>query len=353
MHSIARLVPIAVFGALAMVLSCAESPDDPNDSQDSTVVSEASSPPDTPRSKPEPEAVPADEEIRIVFVTHGQSSDPFWSVVINGAGDAAADLGVAVEYHAPLRFDMVEMSDRIAATVASRPDGLVVSIPDAAALNAAIRDAIDTGIPVVSINSGGDVYRDLGVLAHIGQTEYEAGYESGVRLARAGVRQALCVNHEVGNTALDERCKGFRDALEERRAVAYALVVNLADPDDTQQRIAGAITTGPAIDGILTLGPNGAAPALAALRQTGKIREVALATFDLSPEVLEAIRDGEMNFAVDQQQYLQGYLPVVFLVKYLETGTIPGGGDVIRTGPSFVTQDTAADVIDLSARGIR
>ncbi len=352
MQSITRLVPIAVLGAITVVSSCAESPDDSDVSADPAVVGEVS-PPDTSRSEPEPDAISADEEIRIVFVTHGQSSDPFWSVVINGAGDAAADLGVAVEYHAPLKFDMVEMSDRIAATVASRPDGLVVSIPDAAALDAAIRDAIDGGIPVVSINSGGDVYRDLGVLAHIGQTEYEAGYESGVRLARAGVRQALCVNHEVGNTALDERCRGFRDALGERSAVAYALVVNLADPDDTQQRIAGAITTGPAIDGILTLGPNGAAPALAALRQTGRTGEVALATFDLSPEVLAAIRDGEMNFAVDQQQYLQGYLPVVFLVKYLETGTIPGGGDVIRTGPGFVTQETAADVIDLSARGIR
>ena len=352
MHSITRLVPIAVFAALAVMSSCAESADDRTELADGAAVGEAS-PPDTSRSESEPEVVPADEEIRIVFVTHGQSSDPFWSVVVNGAGDAAADLGVAVEYHAPLKFDMVEMSDRIAAVVASRPDGLVVSIPDVAALDAAIRDAIDAGIPVVSINSGGDVYRDLGVLAHIGQTEYEAGYESGVRFARAGVRQALCVNHEVGNTALDQRCKGFRNALEERRAVAYALVVNLADPDDAQQRIAGAITTGPAIDGILTLGPNGAAPALAALRQTGKIGEMALATFDLSPEVLEAIRDGEMNFAVDQQQYLQGYLPVVFLVKYLETGTMPGGGDVIRTGPGFVSQETAADVIDLSARGIR
>jgi simple sugar transport system substrate-binding protein len=350
MCSLSRFISIITVGMLAVASSCADSPDDRTESTDSAVVGEPS-PSDT--ASPEPEPSPKDEEIRIVFVTHGQSSDPFWSVVINGAGDAAADLGVAVEYHAPLKFDMVEMNDRIAAAVATRPDGLVVSIPDGAALGAAIRDAIRAGVPVVSINSGGDVYSDLGVLAHIGQTEYEAGYESGLRLARAGVHQALCVNHEVGNTALDQRCKGFRDALGERRAVAYALVVNLADPDDTQQRIVGAITSGPAIDGILTLGPNGAAPALAALRQTGKIGEVPLATFDLSPEVLEAIRDGEMIFAVDQQQYLQGYLPVVFLVKYLETGTIPGGGDVIRTGPGFVTQDTAADVIDLSVRGIR
>jgi simple sugar transport system substrate-binding protein len=293
------------------------------------------------------------DSLQIVFVTHGQSADAFWSVVANGARDAARDLGVRVQHQAPARFDMVEMSNLIRATTAARPQGLVVSIPDAAALAGAIRAATDAGIPVISINSGADDYRDLGVLAHIGQTEYEAGVAGGERLAEAGVRRALCINHEVGNTSQDLRCRGLADALARSGADAAVLGVNLADPDDAQQRIAGALRADEDIDGMLALGPGGADPALAALRVTGRAGDVAFGTFDLTPRVLEAVRDGDMLFAIDQQQYLQGYLPVIMLVKYLETRALPGGGEVIRTGPGFVTRDDAAAVIELTERGIR
>lgn len=292
-------------------------------------------------------------DVRIVVVSHGQSSDPFWSVVARGARDAADDLGVAVDYQAPLRFDMVEMSDRIHAAVASRPAGLVVSIPDPAALGPAIRAAVEAGIPTVSINSGDDAWESLGALAHVGQTEYEAGAGAGRRLAGSGARRALCVNHEVGNAALDLRCRGFADALADSGASAEVLAVDLANPDDAEQRIAGALASDPQVDAVLTLGPAGAAPALAALGSLPAARSVRFATFDLSPEVLAAVRDGAALFAVDQQPYLQGYLPVVLLVTYLETGAIPGGGQVIRTGPGFVTGADAASVIDLSARGLR
>src|ERR671929_288283 len=112
---------------------------------------------------------------RIVVVTHGQASDPFWSVVKNGVDAGARDMNVSVEYQAPPRFDMVAMSQLIDAAVASNPDGLVVSIPDANALGPSIQRAVNAGIPVISINSGSDVAQSLGVLTHIGQTEFEAG----------------------------------------------------------------------------------------------------------------------------------------------------------------------------------
>jgi simple sugar transport system substrate-binding protein len=293
--------------------------------------------------------------VRIVFVTHGQSADPFWSVVANGAADAGRDLGVRVQYQAPARFDMVEMSNLIRATAAGRPHGLVVSIPDPAALADAIRAAAAAGIPIVSINSGADAYRELGVLAHVGQTEYEAGFAGGERLAQAGVRRALCINHEVGNAAQDQRCRGLADALAQQGSNASVLGVNLADPDDAQQRIANALRADAGIDGMLTLGPAGADPALAALASVRATRQrgVAFGTFDLTPRVLEAVRDGDMLFAIDQQQYLQGYLPVIMLVKHLETRTLPGGGDIIRTGPGFVTRNDAAAVMELTTRGIR
>jgi len=296
---------------------------------------------------------PERDTLRIVFVTHGQSSDPFWSVVANGANDAARDLGVQLQYQAPPSFDMIEQSNLIRSTTAARPHGLVVSIPDPDALRAAITAATGAGIPVISINSGADVYRQLGILAHVGQTEYEAGYAGGERLAAAGVRRALCINHEVGNSAQDQRCRGLTDALRKAGGSVRVLAVDLADPDDAQQRIAGALRTDPRLDGMLALGPAGADPALAALRATGRAGSVSFGTFDLTPRVLQALQAGDLLFAIDQQQYLQGYLPVVLLVKYLETGTLPGGGDIIRTGPGFVTRANAAAVLELTRRGIR
>ena len=298
-------------------------------------------------------ATQGEPETRIVVVTHGQSSDPFWSVVANGVDDAAKTLGIRVEYQAPPSFDMVRMSQLIDAAVAGRPSGLVVSVPDADALGASIRAAVAAGIPALSINSGDDAWRKLGLLAHVGQTEYEAGRAAGARFAAAGARRVLCVNHEVGNSALDLRCRGLGDALRASGGMMQVLAVTLADPEDAAQRIRGALARDPAVDGVLALGPPASVPMLAALRTTGRLGQVSAATFDLSRDVLDAIRDGKLLFAIDQQPYLQGYLGVLLLAKYLDTRAIPGGGEIIRTGPSFVTRETAADVIALTEKGVR
>ncbi len=295
-----------------------------------------------------------DDQIRIEVVSHGQASDPFWSVVQNGVQDAAAAMGVTANYSAPTTFDMVAMAQLIDTAVASQPDGIVVSIPDADALGPSIEAAVAAGIPVVSMNSGSDTYKSLGVLTHVGQTEYEAGVGGGERMAAAGVTKALCVNQEVGNAALDLRCQGFADALEKAGGTSTVIAVDLGDPAGSQATIESALTNDPDVNGMLTLGPTGAAPALMALDDMGLTGTVQLATFDLSPEVLQAIVDGKMLFAIDQQQYLQGYLPIVFLTLYnRDGGLMPGGGGVTLTGPGFVTADNAQAVIDLSAQGIR
>jgi simple sugar transport system substrate-binding protein len=289
---------------------------------------------------------------RIVVITHGQASDPFWSVVKRGVDQAAADMRVTVEYQAPATFDMVAMSQLIDAAVASKPNGLVVSVPDADALSKSIEGAIAAGIPVISINSGSDVASKLGVLAHIGQTEYEAGFGGGERMAADGAKNALCVNQEVGNAGLDLRCQGFTDAMTKAGGKVTVLAVDLADPTGSQNKITAALTADATIDSVLTLGPTGAAPALASLKELGKLGQIKLATFDLSPEVLEAVKNGEMLFAIDQQQYTQGYLAVVYMTLYLENLNTPGNL-LVPTGPGFVTKDTAERVIALSAAGTR
>lgn len=289
---------------------------------------------------------------RIVVVTHGQASDPFWSVVKNGVDQAAADMRVTVEYQAPSTFDMVAMAQLIDAAVASEPDGLVVSVPDADALGPSIQAAVAAGIPVISINSGSDVAEQFGVLAHVGQTEYEAGFGGGQRMAAAGATNALCVNQEVGNAALDLRCQGFTDAMAESGGTVSVLAVDLADPTGSGNRISAALSEDETIDAIFTLGPTGAAPALQVLTDEGMLGTIKLATFDLSPDVLQAVADGNMLFAIDQQQYVQGYLPIVYLTLYLENLNTPGNL-LVPTGPGFVTADNAARIIELSAAGTR
>jgi simple sugar transport system substrate-binding protein len=291
-------------------------------------------------------------DLRFVVVTHGQASDPFWSVAANGVQAAADDMGVQVEYQAPETFDMVAMSQLIDAAVASEPDGLVVSIPDADALGPSIQAAVDAGIPVISMNSGSDVFADLGVLVHVGQTEFEAGLIAGQRFAEEGVQNPVCINQEVGNVALDLRCEGFFEGLGIQGDI---IPVDLADPTGAQETIAGELQANADVDGILTLGPTGAEPTLAALDEAGLLGEIAFATFDMSPRVLEEIDAGNMLFAIDQAQYLQGYLPVVLLTKFLETGALPLGSvdRVILTGPQIVTQELAADVVSFSEEGLR
>ena len=287
-------------------------------------------------------------DIEIAVVTHGQASDPFWSVVQNGVNQAGEDLGVTVTYNAPEEFDMVALAQLIEAAVADAPDGIVISNPDPDALSDAIQSAHDAGIPILSINSGSDAFAELGLLTHIGQTEFEAGVGAGERMAEAGVTNAICVNQEVGNVALDLRCEGFAEGLGD--VPSEVIAVDLTDPTGAQAAIEAAISEDDTIDGILTLGPTGAAPALLALEGNDAVQ---LATFDLSPEVLTAIDEGTMLFAIDQQQYLQGYLGVQVMTLFVQYGLVPGGGDLIRTGPGFVTSDTAAQVIELSEQGIR
>lgn len=289
----------------------------------------------------------AQEDIRIVVVSHGQASDPFWSVVKNGVDQAQDDLDISVEYLAPDTFDMVRMAQLIETAIASDPDGLVVSIPDPDALGPAIEDAIASGIPVISMNSGSDVRAALGVSAHVGQTEYEAGYGGGERMAAAGVSAAICVNHEVGNVALDTRCQGFADGLGgDVQVVAVTM-----EPAEVRNRVSAFLTSNPDVEGILTIGPASAEPVLQMLEEEGLIGSVSLATFDLSPTVLEALDAGNMLFAIDQQQYLQGYLPIVILAQTVRYGVMPAG--TVQTGPGFVTPENAARVIALSAEGLR
>jgi simple sugar transport system substrate-binding protein len=304
-----------------------------------------------PTAQPAPKRQADDDTVRIAIVTHGQASSDFWAIVKNGGDAAARQMGIAVTYRSPDVYSVARMRRFIDEAVASRPDGLVVSIPTPA-LAGAIRRAVRAGIPVVSINSGSDIFRRLGVLAHVGQQEEPAGLAAGKRMADDGVRNALCLNHEPGNAGPDSRCRGFARAVRAAGGRVRVVRIDLRDTALAQRQVATALRDR-RVDGMLALSSDGGEAALRALAASGRAGDVQLGTFDLSPEVLRAVLGGRMRFAVDQQAYLQGYLPVVMLGELARYGLFAAEGRVIPTGPHFVTRGTAAQAIRLSQRGIR
>ena len=284
---------------------------------------------------------------QIVMITHGQAADPYWNIVRNGAEEAARQMGIKLEYRAPETFDMIRMAELIQSATNQRPAGIIVSIPDAAALGPSIQAAVKSGIPLVSINSGADVAVGLGSMIHIGQDEYETGKRVGERLKQAGARKVICVNHEVGNTALDARCKGVEDGF----AGAAAVLPTSNEYQEIKSKIAAALAGDKAIDALVTLSaPLAGDPAVESARDAG--RSIMVASFDLSPGFLEAIGRGEALFAVDPQAYLQGYLSTVLITNQVRYGLMPANS-LIESGPRFVTRDDAAKVLDLSKKAIR
>ena len=226
-----------------------------------------------------PAPASAQQNARVIVVTHGQANDPFWSVVKNGVTAAGQDMKVQVDYRAPETFDMVAMSQLIDAAVNQKPAGLIVSIPDASALGPAIQKAVAAGIPVISMNSGSDVSKKLGALLHVGQDEVDAGRIAGAKLKEMGGKVGICVNQEVGNVSLDLRCKGFSEGFGGK--VTVLPVSN--DPTDIRAKVKAALGADAAIDTILALGAGTAGePSVAAVKDAGKTG-VRVASFDSRP----------------------------------------------------------------------
>ena len=277
------------------------------------------------------------------------AEDAFWAVVEKGAKDAAATYGITLKSGGDL--DPAKQAQLVEDLVAAKVDGIFVSLANPDALKDAVKKAVDAGIPVITINSGVDVYKELGALTHIGQTEFVAGQGAGEKFNAAGATKALCVIHEEANIGLEQRCDGLKDTFKgevERFTVATTGVRDVAG---TVAAIQNKLIADPSIDAVLSLNPVIAMAARDAIKAAGGKQK--LATFDLSPDVLAAIEADEMLFAIDQQQYLQGYLPVVLLYLYKTNLNTVGGGLPVLTGPGFVDKSNAAQVKELAAKGTR
>ncbi|RLJ59907.1 monosaccharide ABC transporter substrate-binding protein (CUT2 family) [Litoreibacter meonggei] len=274
---------------------------------------------------------------RYVMITHTQGTDPFWPVVEKGGRDAAAAIGAEFEYNFAASGDMSDMAKLIEAATATQPDGIIVSLPDADALGGAIKSAADSGIPIVTINSGLESSKTVGALMHVGQPERLAGTSAGERAKAEGVTKGLCLNQEAFNTALVDRCSGYFDALG-----ADLNQIDVSnDVAQIKTRTAAAIQADPSIDGVLAVGPHVCEAAAEAIEEVGA--DVHLSCFDMTPGVINLIKDGKVQYTIDQQQRLQGYIPVIVLHLYnTNAGMLPGAN--VPSGPGFVDASNAAAV---------
>jgi simple sugar transport system substrate-binding protein len=286
-------------------------------------------------------------DIRIEMPTHMEAADPNTAIMQNGVERAAADLGVEAKFRGPQKFSIPEMQKIFDAAIAAKPTAIAATLPDPAAIGPKVERAVSAGIPVVLFNAGLEDFERLGALTYIGQTELQAGEEAGKRLKDAGISNAIVINHQQGQLTLETRVDGVRTGLGGN---VKAVAVDGSDPVQIRNGAASALRQNPDVQALMTLGPGAAEQTLKAIKDSGKADQVKLATFDISAAVLEAVKNGEILFAIDQQMYLQTYLAILSLVTYAQYRLRPV--TAVPSGPLFVDQSSASDIIKLSSEGI-
>ena len=291
--------------------------------------------------------VTAGEDITIAVITHGDNG-VFWSVFQKGAEAAGKALGITVKYQGSNNTG-TDQAAMINQAVADGVDGLAVSLADPDAVKDAVKSAVDAGIPLVTTNSGSNLYKDFGAFTHIGQDEFTAGAGAGDKFNEAGAKVLLCAKQEQTNTGLDARCDGAKSTFKGKFLTP---ITTSGDASGKQQAdLKAAIDADPSIDAVFGTGPVVAHDAAAAVKELG--RTVTVGGVDLSPDILKDIAAGDVLFTIDQQQYLQGYISVVALYLAVTNQNTLGGGLPINTGPGFVTKDNADAVSKLVAAGTR
>ena len=329
-----------VMGILMSLVLCASAP----------AAAPAAAPEAAPAAQVQAEPVAqTDDKLDIILVAHAASAwDSFWKVVEQGNHDAAEDFNVNLTILAPDKWCPECVVKLIDQAVAGKPDAIGITVSDGALFEDAMKRAIDAGIPVMTYNSGDQrpAGENIGLI-YIGQNEYLAGQQGGDRLIKAGATKGVCVNQGVGSTNLDQRCKGFTDAMTAAGLSAEVLGIS-NDAAEAATTISDYAAAHPDVNAYLTLGPNGATPFYAFVKAEGLEGKLVHGTFDLGPEIVSHIKDGSTLFGIDQQPYIQGYMIVQWLSWGIRYGLSTPAN--ILTGPGFVDSSNVEKVEALAGK---
>jgi simple sugar transport system substrate-binding protein len=281
--------------------------------------------------------------INIITVFHSPPNNSFSSVIANGVKQAEADYkcyGVKTQFIGTTgENDVPGAIQLIQAAIVKKPQGLVVTLPDPSAMATVIKQAVAAGIPVITYNSGIDSYKKVGAITHVGQDEVTTGYLHGKRLIALGAKNVVCVNDAPGNVALDQRCEGMKKAFTEAGLKAKEIVGSVNDTAQMDGAIRGALKADPTVDSAGGSFCGSPEPGIIykAFKDAGKADgSFHMGIVDLSETCMKMIKDGQLDFASSQAQFLQGYLPVAMLAMWNRFGLLPGAGEPVLTGPVFV-----------------
>ncbi|WP_426707637.1 sugar ABC transporter substrate-binding protein [Corynebacterium auriscanis] len=284
----------------------------------------------------------------VAMVSHGAPGDTFWDLVRAGAEDAAKKNNLELRYSSSPQAP--DQANLVRNAIDSKVDGLALTMPTPEALGPAAKRAVDAGIPAVALNSGMDNYGRYGISAFFGQDEKVAGEQAGQRLANDGAKKVLCVIHEQGNPSQESRCGGIKKGLAGKGDVEN-LYVNGMDLTNVQSTVQAKLAQDKSIDWIMGL----VAPVALTSVKSAKTASsnVKIATFDTNAELVAAIKKGDIQWAVDQQPYLQGYMAIDALWLAQRNGSTVGGGKAVLTGPSFVDSSNVETIEDAAKKGLR
>lgn len=281
----------------------------------------------------------------IAMITHEVPGDSFWDLVRKGAETAAKKDNIELRYsndpEAPNQANLVQTA------IDSGVKGIAITLAKPDAMKAAVENANSKGIPVVAFNSGLDAWQAMGVKEYFGQDEYIAGQEAGKRLAADGAKKAICVIQEQGHVGLESRCAGVKNSFP----TTEVLNVNGKDMPSVEATITAKLQQDKGIDHVLTLGAPFALTDVSSVKNAGSQAKVV--TFDTNAALVDAIKNGDVQWAVDQQPFLQGYLAVDSLWLYLNNGNVLGGGQPTLTGPSFIDKSNIDAVAEYAKAGTR
>jgi simple sugar transport system substrate-binding protein len=281
--------------------------------------------------------------ITIAMVTHGAPSDTFWDIIRKGAQAAAAKDNVTLKYSSDP--DSGKQATLIQSAIDSKVDGIAVTLPDPLAIAPTVQKAIAAGIPVVAFNAGIGQYQQSGAMSYFGSDESLAGQTAGKRASTDGYKNLLCVIQFQGQVQLEARCDGVKSTFTGKWSKIY---VNGNDRPAEQSTIAAKLKQDPSIDFVVTLGAPDALAAMSAVKDSSSKAKVG--TFDFNPQIPPKIQSGELQWAIDQQPYLQGYESVDSLWLYKNNGNVLGGGKPTLTGP-FVVDKSNIDIVGKFAEG--
>ncbi|WP_216591224.1 sugar ABC transporter substrate-binding protein [Streptomyces brasiliscabiei] len=283
----------------------------------------------------------------VAMVTHAGQGDTFWDIVRKGAQTAADKDNVKLVYSNDP--NAANQANLVQNAIDQKVDGIAVTLAKPDAMKDVIAKAEKAGIPVVGLNSGMEVWQEQGLLSFFGQDEQVSGEAFGKKLNETGAKHAVCVIHEQGNVSLEARCAGVKKTFKGETENLY---VNGTDMPSVKSTITAKLKQDSSIDEVVTLG---APIALTSVQSVDDANSKAkVATFDLNKELTDAIKAGDIEFAVDQQPYLQGYLAVDSLWLYKNNGNYSGGGEApVLTGPAFVDKDNVDQIAKFAAKGTR